>query len=461
MLACACERQPAPAGETRLPPAPAKPAGPPASSASVEEPCEPTQCAAIAEVNDDPGATLQLTGKLSPPPGVASFDGAVEFDESGTRLAVGAGEVVLLYSRRDGWELDSRLSIQPRIETHASFGRVIDFADGDELMAVGAPGDPASTGAVYFFRRHSDQSWKQDARLAGDTDNGGFGNALDLDAEGRTLAVAAYARLVERGDSLSEGMIFAFRHQASGDWRQVAEFTGLEGNDEFGDLSPFGVDLKLSANGRLLAVCERQFQGVDNAPMSKASKLESGALHIFSSSDDSEWDREIVLTAPRTTGNTAFCSQLTMDAAGSLIAVGASGDDRKFQDAGAVHMFGRVNGNWELTETLFAPTPVAGQRFGISTILSADGSLLLVGASATKDSAGDRARGEVFVFQKQGAGHWKPVAHVRLATGTRTGILTAGPLAPDYRTLLAFIDGQNGRFRMFGFEQGLPGLNPR
>ena len=146
-----------------------------------------------------------------------------------------------------------------------------------------------------------------------------------------------------------------------------------------------------------------------------APSLLSGAPIRFS--DDG--DVEVVLDSEDRFGfSTAFSAD------GSLLAAGAAYDDDGGSNSGAVHLFQKSSGAWQKihkfsdhisggTETerfTTAATDInlaAGDGFGGGVSLSADGTLLAVGAFF--DSDGGTRKGAVYLFKKQSDGKWSKI----------------------------------------------------
>jgi hypothetical protein len=88
-------------------------------------------------------------------------------------------------------------------------------------------------------------------------------------------------------------------------------------------------------------------------------------------------------------------TSVTISADGSRAVLGAPGDDGGATDAGAAHVFVRSGAGWTWEATLSGSAPSAGARFGSAVAISADGARVLVGAPGT--SAGDPGAAYVFV----------------------------------------------------------------
>lgn len=136
--------------------------------------------------------------------------------------------------------------------------------------------------------------------------------------------------------------------------------------------------------------------------------------------------------------NQGFGGAVAMSADGTTLAVGASGEassakgingvqtDRSAPRSGAVYVFRRsVDGAWAQEAYVKASNSDAGDSFGKSVALSADGATLAVGASdessnatgvngnATDNSA--PSSGAAYVFRRSAAGMWSQEAYIKAA----------------------------------------------
>jgi hypothetical protein len=273
-------------------------------------------------------------------------------------------------------------------------------ADGNTI-AVGAPHEASSAtgingnekddsatnaGAVYVYTR-SGATWVQQAYVkASNTGSGDyFGSSVDLSADGNTLAVAAHWEASDakgingnqQDNSIPQaGAVYIFT-RSGGRWTQQAYIKSSNTGEKMvgeelvggGDGDQFGFSLALSADGETLAV---------------------GAV-----GEDS--------TATGINGNQA---------------------DNAAVSAGAVYTFRRTGNSWvqqayikPQTAAMFA----AGDLFGFSLGLSADGNTLAVGvydeggSSRSVNGMVDNMRGgsgAAYVFTRTGA-TWAQQAYIK------------------------------------------------
>jgi len=264
-----------------------------------------------------------------------------------------------------------------------------------------------SSGAVYVFTRRGN-GWEQQAYIKasnpGQSDV--FGYALALSADGNTLAVSAYfegsAATGINGDQDDEsipqaGAVYVFTRRGAR-WSQQAYIkasnTGEAGvGDQIGDGDQFGFSLALSQDGNTLAV--------------GAISEDSGASGI----NVSDFQRDN--------------SQIS---------------------SGAVYLFTRAGAAWTQQAYIKAANSQAGDLFGYSVALSANGDILAAsafdegGSSRVPNGIPDNLRGGagvVYVFERTGAA-WRQRDYVkgsRLEGADSLGVSVA--LSADGNTLAA------------------------
>jgi hypothetical protein len=204
-------------------------------------------------------------------------------------------------------------------------------------------------------------------------------------------------------------------------WSQQAYVKALNA----GISDHFGSSVALSADGSILAV------GADR----KGDNLAyfAGAVYMFTR-HDTMWSQQAYIKASNTGQGDYFGSGIALSADGSTLAVtsreedsaatGIDGDqaDNSASEAGAVYVFTRSDTTWRQQAYVKASNTGAGDDFGSSIALSADGSILAVGA-AREDSAaigidGNQVdniasdAGAVYVFTHNGIA-WSQRAYIK------------------------------------------------
>ncbi|VTR97992.1 FG-GAP-like repeat-containing protein [Tuwongella immobilis] len=138
----------------------------------------------------------------------------------------------------------------------------------------------------------------------------------------------------------------------------------------------------------------------------------------------SGWELRQTLTAPENAATSGFGTSLGLSADGSILAIGAPGSDRGgIVNAGQVFLFRRGgDGQFQFAQTLTAADGQADDAFGFNLALSADGSTLVVGTFSA-DPGGVADAGRVIVYRQSGTSFGQ-IANLTAATpqaGARFG----------------------------------------
>ena len=259
-------------------------------------------------------------------------------------------------------------------------------ASASQAVNVGlADNSAANTGAAYVYTR-SGTTWSQQAYIkAADTGTvNSLGISVSLDSSGNTLAV---------GSSYS-AYIFA---RSGAAWSQEAAVKAA--NAETDDL--FGYTVAISGDGNTLAVGafseDSAATGVDGDESDNSSN-NSGAAYVFTRSG-TNWSQQAYLKASNTHSPAMFGYRLSINADGTILAVGSHGErcnsvgvngdqtDRSASYTGAVYVFTRSQDTWSQKSYVKASNAEAADAFGTSLSISADGTSLVVGANYEGSSA--------------------------------------------------------------------------
>ncbi|WP_084649533.1 hypothetical protein [Saccharospirillum impatiens] len=229
------------------------------------------------------------------------------------------------------------------------FGYSVALSSDGSTMAVGAREEQSSatgvegnqddnsanaSGAVYVFQKDGD-SWQQQAYVKASNTDGvdWFGEALVLSDDGDTLAVGA--RLEDSGakgvsgiqsdDSASDsGAVYVFVRDGD-DWSQQAYLKASNTREDH----EFGFSVSLSGDGDLLAVGARYEDsaatGIDGNQLDDSS-FKSGAVYVFSRSSTT-WSQQAYIKASNTDAGNDFGTSVALSADGQTLAVGADKED--------------------------------------------------------------------------------------------------------------------------------------
>jgi hypothetical protein len=316
-----------------------------------------------------------------------NVDGSSGFAQVGQDIAQGTRSVdhiVPLYAR---------LNAQYILQTCDDSG----CSDSEAVSVIGSLAD-----AVGYFK-HSD--------TAG-LDNIGY--AISLSADGSTLAVGGAGPVVSGGFT---GAVYVFNRDGSGEWSQQAYIKAS--NSDLTD--SFGESVSLTSDGNTLVVGARSeassATGVNGDQLDNSTE-NAGGVYVFTRSGSS-WSQQAYIKASNTYRQGLFGSAVSISGDGNTIAVGATGESSAATGvngdqnpigaagSGAVYVFRRNGSSWSQEAYIKASNTDAGDRFGYSLSLAADGNTLAVGAIQEASNAtgvdGDQTdnsavSGAVYVF---------------------------------------------------------------
>ncbi len=318
-------------------------------------------------------------------------------------------------------------------------------ATREDSQATGINGNQSNnnvldSGAVYLFSRN-DNRWSQQAYIkASNTEaNDHFGVSLSLSADGNTLAVGAYREdsnaIGINGDQLNNyaldsGAVYLF-NRSENRWSQQTYIKAS--NTEAGD--NFGWSVSLSDDGNSLAVGAdgeaSNATGINGDQLNNSAN-DSGAVYLFNRSDN-RWSQQAYIKASNTEMDDRFGVSVSLSGHGNTLAVGAEREDgyatgingdqlnNNALDSGAVYLFNRSNHSWSQQAYVKASNTEAGDSFGFSVSLSADGNTLAVGAMWEDSNAmginGDQLNnyafysGAVYLFDR--SDNWSQEAYIK------------------------------------------------
>lgn len=322
---------------------------------------------APAEVQDRDrfGAAVALAGNAAAV-GATGDDGSTE----------DAGAVYLYERSEDGWLGQGVLRLE-NVGVGARLGAALDLDDG--WLASGASGVHAGLGAVYLYRREGG-AWREQTRLLppGTERNGFefFGSTLDLDA-----GVLVTGAPGHDGDGEDVGLVMAYRLTGDGTWTEEAAL--LPDAPVAGER--FGTDVALDGNRLLVGAA-----GADDAE----------AAYLFEYRDGA-WRQQARLSENLGEEGAGYGAAVALHGDTALVAArrapGGSGEAR-----GAVFAYVLRDGTWTRQGVLRSDAPGRGDQFGAALALG-DGIALV---SAPRDDAAADDAGAVFLFSRED-GHWQ------------------------------------------------------
>lgn len=253
-----------------------------------------------------------------------------------------------------------------------------------------------------------------------------FGVSVALSGDGNTLVVGAAgegsATTDPDNDAASDaGAVSVFVRTGSG-WTHQAYLKA----SNIGEQDLFGHRVALSDDGDTLAVAaifeDGSSKGVGGLINEGATN--SGAVYIFVR-DGADWDHQAYVKATNTEADDFFGSSIALSSDGDTLAIGAANEDsgaagvggdqtnNGVSASGAVYVYIRTNTVWQYQAYVKATNTDAGDNFGNSVALSADGDWLAVGAPGEASNAtapkGDQNNnskprsGAVYIYERTNA----------------------------------------------------------
>ena len=327
------------------------------------------------------------------------------------------------------------------------FGSAIALSDDGNTLVVtataedsGTPGVDSdqsdnsrrSAGAAYVFRREG-TTWSQTDYIKPSNPevDALFGYSATLSADGTRMAIGGYdedgspASTNEFQDGLVRGTGAVYVFDFDGEtWRQTGYLKAS--NAERGD--SLGVAVVISDDGKTVIATAQDEDGlttgINNIPgpdYQDDIRPTTGAVYVFVE-DDGAWSQQAYIKASNTGSGDVFGSRLALSGDGNVLVVGAqledSGsrgidghqDDDSALEAGAVYLFTRTGDTWAQEAYVKGSNTEIFDEFGSSVSISADGSLVAVGAyyedSAATGVGGDQddnstlEAGAVYLFRR-------------------------------------------------------------
>lgn len=282
------------------------------------------------------------------------------------------------------------------------FGFSLAISGDGKTIAVGAYNDEigatAATGIVYVWDKvgvGSDSTFTQVGILTGSlstTAADRFGNSISITKDGKTLVVGAREDEFTGAPSNS-GLVYVF-DRVGNSYNQVGIITG--GNDSS---DWFGTSVDISDDGSTIVVA------AEGDELSGSSN--SGVIYVFDRLGISTFTRVGLFTGTTFDEGDLFESVVKLSSDGKTIVLGLYNDENpgSSNSSGTVYVFDRVgvgttsvfNQVGILTGSLsFGPN----ESFGRSVDVSADGSIIVVGAP--DENQVSTSAGLVYIFNRQG-----------------------------------------------------------
>ncbi len=226
------------------------------------------------------------------------------------------------------------------------------------------------------------QDWTQiGANINGEAAGDNSGNSVSISSDGSIVAIGAYQN---DGTSTYGGQVRIYQNN-SGIWSQIgADIDGLGGDHS-------GCSVNLSSDGSVVAI--GSYGNGDNGAYSGCVRIyqnNSGTWSQIGTNIDGE-------AAYDMSGNS-----VSLSSDGSIVAIGATGNDGNGSNSGQVRIYQNNSGTWSQIGADI-DGEASGDQFGCSVSLSSDGSIVAIGALYNDGNGSDA--GHVRIY-KNISGTW-------------------------------------------------------
>jgi hypothetical protein len=292
---------------------------------------------------------------------------SVSLSANGSTLAIGgylndgsgsnAGHVRVYQNIAGTWT-----QLGQDIDGEAAFdlsGRSVSLSADGSTLAIGAYGNNGNAGHVRVYEDLSG-TWTQigsdiDGELAGDNS----GHSVSLSADGTTVAIGAWQN---DGSAVNAGHVRVYEN-VGGTWTQVGvDIDGEAG----GDLS--GISVSLSSDGSILAIGA---YGNDGAGAS------AGHVRVYENLSGTWTQVGVDIDGEATFDYSGF--SVSLNANGTIVAIGAYGNDGNGSASGHVRVYNYYNNAWNQVGSDI-DGEAAGDESGYSVSLNSNGNIVAIGA---------------------------------------------------------------------------------
>jgi len=294
-----------------------------------------------------------------------------------------AGHVRIYQKQSDTWT-----QIGSDIDAEAAgdrSGESVSLSSDGSVVAIGAAGNSGSSslaGHVRIYQNISGTWTKIGADINGEFGSDFSGSSVSLSSNGSVVAIGAYGN---DGNGSFAGHVRIYENQ-SGTWTQVGNDIDGEAVDDYS-----GKFVSLSSDGSVVAIGAKYNDGNGN---------NSGHVRIYENIAGT-WT-QLGLDIDGEAANDYFGCSLSLSSDGSVVAIGANGNDGSYTGAGHVRIYQNIAGTWtQVGSDIDGEAEYDGS--GCSVSLSSDGSIVAIGAEGN-DENGDYS-GHVRLYQNQ-SGTW-------------------------------------------------------
>jgi hypothetical protein len=333
----------------------------------------------------------QLGGDID---GEAAGDSSrtVSFNDDGTIVAIGAssndgngslsGHVrVYQYSGGSWTQLGGDIDGEAEYDNSGT----VSLSGNGIILAVGASsndGNGSNSGHVRVYQ-YSGGSWTQlGSDIDGERNGDNSGSAISLSNDGTRVAIGAYSNGYGISNS-SRGHVRIYEY-SNGSWLQLGSDIDGEAKNNY-----FGTSVSFSSDGTTVAIGAKYNYGANGG--------DSGHVRVYQYSGGSWTQLGDDIDGEAEYDQSGTSVSLSSD--GSIVAIGAEGNDGNGSNSGHVRVYQYSGGSWtQLGDDINGES--SGDRSGSSVSLNGDGTMVAIGAYNNDGNGADS--GHVRVYQYSG-----------------------------------------------------------
>ncbi|WP_299675465.1 T9SS type A sorting domain-containing protein [uncultured Dokdonia sp.] len=261
---------------------------------------------------------------------------------------------------------------------------IVSLSSDGSIVAIGSSNGSNFSGHVRVFE-NINGTWTQiGENIDGEASNDQSGRSVGLSSDGTVVAIGAN---LNNGNGTFSGHVRVYENQ-SDVWTQIGDDIDGEGSNDFS-----GRSISLSSDGTIVAIgAEGNDDNGNDSGHVRIYENQSGSWTQIGDDIDGE-------------GSNDFSGIVSLSSDGTIVAIGAEGNDDNGNDSGHVRVYENQSGVWiQIGDDIDGETSNDGSGRSIS--LSSDGSIVAIGADFNDDNGNDA--GHVRIYRNQ-SGVWTQI----------------------------------------------------
>ena len=319
------------------------------------------------------------------------FGFTVGINAAGNRVVIGAyfdddtennsGSAYIFTRGETGWTEEAKITAEDA-DNNDQFGITAAINGPGDRVVIGAYLDDdkgSASGSAYIFTR-GETGWTQEAKVVASDGmaSDAFGFVVAINGPGDRIIVGAY---FDDDKGTNSGSAYIFTRSGTA-WKQEAKMTAEDGvmGDRF---------------GRAVAINTAGDRVVIGATRDDNNETDSGSAYIFDLSE-TVWTQQAIITAGDAEESAEFGRDVSINAVGDRVVIGAYLDNDIEDDSGSVYIFTRGETGWTEEAKITAADGAINDQFGIAVAINADGDRAVIGSHLDDDKGNNS--GSAYIY---------------------------------------------------------------